>query len=1215
MFTQDSVVITHGGTTTTTGGQVVAAGTKLPSDELWTILPRTDHTDIASQPQADQRINAVVRNMLDAEYLRWAHACLGSPAISTMQHAASLGWLAFLPRVTTRLITQNAPISFATAQGHLNQSRAGLNSTKSKPKFSFQSHVVTPPTIDPPGDSEDQNCLAIKLLETSATAHADMTGRFPVPSTRKNNYVLVGVFNGIIHAVSLKSRSASDLTDAHRRLVFFFRSEGHVFTAIRLDNETSKELTSFFVSENIDYQYVPPNNHRANKAERAIGTWKEHFISILSTAPTDTPLALWDDAIDHANLTLSLLQAWQPDPTKSAYEGFHGKPFDYQRHPFAIWGMKVLIHETPSNRSSFAPHGLRGIYLGPSFDHYRSHIVFVIATQTTRISDTLAWFPGEFQMPGSTPVELLQAAIVDLKAALIAVNNTDMVAAQHHQPFADKATTATDTLIEAFSLFHGAPADSPTAGPEQRVVADTPLPPFPSPTSEPAVQRVPAAATPTAVPIAPSHANVSTTGSMHKPRTRPAKKSIATVPLVAPATPAAHVGTPSEDSRAPAQSVTPTTTTSPRKPRKRPPAKPKQPRPVPTIPFETFADRQRTDKANLARPPSTTPPISRTGNRSQTATAHSIFHGKGQHYAGNIQGAAPHAAKPAPRSNLVEVIDHDQTSPPNMRAAMRGPDRNHWKEAELTELLNLLPGGTDTMKFILHSEKPKHRQASYYNPQPKLKSVFQVGADGVQFATYQYRVRGTYGGNLSDYTGEVTANTADMTTIKVLLNDIISTPGASSLTADISNFYLNNDLEYNEYMTLTSDQVPQAIREKFNLTGDYQDTNGRFMVEIKKGLYGMPQAGKLARDNLVKLLADNDYEECSATTGLFKHKHSGVAFTLVVDDFLIKYLSKDSADHLLSVLKQKYKITEDWSTSKYIGITIDIDRKAGTLTTSIPHFVSKAMSDLGVVKEPFDTHSPAQYQAPHFGSTDPQMTAHDTSPLLPAEGVKWLQSLVGKFQYYSRALDCTLFAPINMIAAIQNHPTENVLQRAHRFIQCAATYPDAMLVYHASDMQLRVSSDASYLSEPKSRSRAGGVHYLSNHNDDLINGAIEVMSQVIKSVVSGAMEAEYAALFMNGKIAESIRNTLDFLGYPQQATSMVSDNLNAVGVANRTVKQRHSKAMDMRFHWIRDRADQGHFRISWAPGPSNLADYFTKVHPVKHYKAMRRIFVSDPLRT
>ncbi len=95
-----------------------------------------------------------------------------------------------------------------------------------------------------------------------------------------------------------------------------------------------------------------------------------------------------------------------------------------------------------------------------------------------------------------------------------------------------------------------------------------------------------------------------------------------------------------------------------------------------------------------------------------------------------------------------------------------------------------------------------------------------------------------------------------------------------------------------------------------------------------------------------------------------------------------------------------------------------------------------------------------------------------------------------------------------MIAAIQNHPTEDVLQRAHRFIQRAATYPDAMLVYHASDMQLRVSSDASYLSEPKSRSRAGGVHYLSNHNDDLISGAIEVMSQVIKSVVSGAMEAE-----------------------------------------------------------------------------------------------------------
>ena len=49
----------------------------------------------------------------------------------------------------------------------------------------------------------------------------------------------------------------------------------------------------------------------------------------------------------------------------------------------------------------------------------------------------------------------------------------------------------------------------------------------------------------------------------------------------------------------------------------------------------------------------------------------------------------------------------------------------------------------------------------------------------------------------------------------------------------------------------------------------------------------------------------------------------------------------------------------------------------------------------------------------------------------------------------------------------------------------------------------------------------------------------------------------------------------------------------------------------MRYHWIRDRADQGHFKILWYPAKYNLADYFTKAHPVYHVKALRKYFVED----
>ena len=61
--------------------------------------------------------------------------------------------------------------------------------------------------------------------------------------------------------------------------------------------------------ENITYQLVPPHNHRANAAERAIQTFTSHFKSILATADPDFPLAQWDLLLPQTNLTLNLLCA------------------------------------------------------------------------------------------------------------------------------------------------------------------------------------------------------------------------------------------------------------------------------------------------------------------------------------------------------------------------------------------------------------------------------------------------------------------------------------------------------------------------------------------------------------------------------------------------------------------------------------------------------------------------------------------------------------------------------------------------------------------------------------------------------------------------------------------------------------------------------------------------------------------------------------------
>ena len=84
--------------------------------------------------------------------------------------------------------------------------------------------------------------------------------------------------------------------------------------------------------------------------------------------------------------------------------------------------------------------------------------------------------------------------------------------------------------------------------------------------------------------------------------------------------------------------------------------------------------------------------------------------------------------------------------------------------------------------------------------------------------------------------------------------------------------------------------------------------NDYILMEISKGIYGLPQAGKLSQDRLVQHLATNEYIQCANTPCLFIQKTNGVAFTLVV----IKFKERQSADHLLNALRELYKITTDF---------------------------------------------------------------------------------------------------------------------------------------------------------------------------------------------------------------------------------------------------------------------------------------------------------------
>jgi hypothetical protein len=117
----------------------------------------------------------------------------------------------------------------------------------------------------------------------------------------------------------------------------------------------------------IDYQLVPPKVHRRNAAERAIRTFKNHFIAGLCSVDKNFPLHLWDKLLPQAELPLNLLRGSRMNPKLSAHAQMHGH-FDSNRTPLAPPGIRVRVHLKPSERTTWSPHGTDGWYTGPALE-------------------------------------------------------------------------------------------------------------------------------------------------------------------------------------------------------------------------------------------------------------------------------------------------------------------------------------------------------------------------------------------------------------------------------------------------------------------------------------------------------------------------------------------------------------------------------------------------------------------------------------------------------------------------------------------------------------------------------------------------------------------------------------------------------------------------------------------------------------------------------
>ncbi len=311
-------------------------------------------------------------------------------------------------------------------------------------------------------------------------------------------------------------------------------------------------------------------------------------------------------------------------------------------------------------------------------------------------------------------------------------------------------------------------------------------------------------------------------------------------------------------------------------------------------------------------------------------------------------------------------------------------------------------------------------------------------------------IRITAGGNLIDYDGNASVRTADIDTAKLNWNSVISTENARYMCLDIKKFYLTAALEYLEYMKIPLTLFLVRTIEQFNLHTLALDE--WVYIEMRRAVWGLPQAGILANKQLHRKLAPFGYKESVNTPGLWRHKSRPLTFTLVVDNFGIKFVNKADVDHLISSIKLTYTLTEDWTGNSYCGIMLEWDYLGRTANILMLGYIKMKLQEYEHIMPKKLQTCPYLPEPKKFGMEAQAPLPHNSTLKLDAKGIKRVQKIVGSILYYAWAVDMTVLMALSSIAVEQTKATEKTMAQCTQLLDYLSGHADAKVRFHASDM-------------------------------------------------------------------------------------------------------------------------------------------------------------------
>jgi hypothetical protein len=446
-LTEDNIVVKK-------NDKIILKGVRDKVSTLWMIpiKHRTKRKLFEQQlpPTPTHAANSAYHQPTIAKLMAYHNATIGSLPIKTLCNAIDNDWLTSFPGLTSAAIRKHLPKSISTTMGHLHMIRKGIRTTKPTISEIMNEELAPEPPLEPPRRiNKRQHDVAVDILpfeELKGIIATDLPGRFPTTSAQGNAYVLVmyDYDSNTINAVAIKNRKTASLVKGYNELFEDLKKAGINPVLHRLDNETSKELILEIEKKGLDYQIASPGDHRLNHAERAIQTFKNHFIAVLYGCDSTFPAKQWDRIIKQAVMTLNMCRPSRINPKLSAYQQVWGN-FDFNKTPLAPPGCKVVVHERAMERGAWACHGVVGYYIGPAMKHYRNYISYIPETKGLRTTNTIEFFPEKVDMPTTATTDRLARAAEDLAEILKAPHPAT--------PFLQQGTVINDAVEQLKKIF------------------------------------------------------------------------------------------------------------------------------------------------------------------------------------------------------------------------------------------------------------------------------------------------------------------------------------------------------------------------------------------------------------------------------------------------------------------------------------------------------------------------------------------------------------------------------------------------------------------------------------------------------------------------------------------------------------------------------------------------------------------------------------------